>query len=58
MFRRKADPPASPHRPACSICGAVRQVIRVMRRIGEGEQQHDDPDWAIRVCPTCDKASA
>lgn len=48
------DPTFNPRRPNCTMCGTKRRIVRVMRRTGEGDQQTDDPDWAIRICDTCD----
>jgi hypothetical protein len=53
MFGKEQQ--ADPRRPACTMCGAKRIIVRVMRRAGEGDQQQDDPDYAIRVCETCDR---
>jgi hypothetical protein len=39
------------------MCKNLRDIVQVMRRAGEGDQECDDPDWMIRVCPTCDRAS-
>jgi hypothetical protein len=43
-----------PRRPKCWLCGELRRIVRVMRRVGEGDQGYDDPDYAIRICDTCD----
>jgi hypothetical protein len=47
---------AMPRRPRCWMCGERRRKIRVMRRIGEGDQAYDDPDYAIQFCDRCDVA--
>lgn len=52
--RINRDRPAWPGRPKCLLCGKLRRIIRVMRRAGEGNQGYDDPDYAIRICDTCD----
>lgn len=44
----------NPRRPRCSICGQRRRIVRTMRRAVPGEQEYDDPDWAMRICDTCD----
>lgn len=53
MFRRSGPP--NPRKPICGVCNGPRQIVRVMRRAGEGDQKEDDPDYAIRICPQCDR---
>jgi hypothetical protein len=38
------------------MCGKTRRVIKVVRHAGEAGLKFDDPDYAIRVCDTCDQA--
>lgn len=52
------DATHAPRRATCSRCGTKRDIVRVTRRAGEGDQQTDDPDWAIRICPRCDRVPA